>query len=279
MRIEKLACPSCGAPLSGDFLPNQQFECQNCGSTLLLTDLETSHTILCPSCRAPNNEEMRFCSNCGGSLKLDCVLCHTENRVDVTHCTHCGAHLERARAKRQQQLEARQRLQEERLHTLKEKETRQKRERLERLLADLDEPANHEFAIFQLNQLGDEAVEALIETLLTDTDPDARYGSAIALGRIGAEYNLKALDRAKMVKALIKALEDTELAVRYWAVEALGKLKNQLALEPVAALLKDQHPGVRQQARLALEKIGGEQAEQILRKHSHSLVAWIKGRN
>jgi hypothetical protein len=255
MRIEKLACPSCGAPLSGDFQPNQQIACNNCGSSLLLADLETSQTVICPSCRAPNHEEMRYCSNCGVNLKMGCVLCHTENRLDVTHCSHCGAHLARARAKRAEMLEIRQRQQEERLQHLKEKEDRQLRERLQRLIADLDEPKNHEFAIFQLSQLGNEALDILIDTLLTDDDPDARYGSAIAIGRIGNEQSIKVLDRAKATKALIKALDDDEATVRYWSAEALGKMRTQLAIEPLTALLKDGHKGVRQQAQVTLDKL------------------------
>lgn len=255
MRIEKLACPSCGAPLSGDFLPNQQFECGKCGSVLMLTDLETSHTVICPGCRAPNHEDTRFCSNCGGMLKVDCVLCHTENRIDATHCAHCGANLERARAKREEMLELRQRLQKERAQLLKEKEIRQTQEKLERLIAALDEPENHEFAIFQLQTMGDVALDALVDTLLTDPDPDARYGSAIALGRICTDHNLKALDRAKAARALVKALGDGEAAVRFWSAEALGKFKNQIAIEPLTALLKDRHKGVRQQAQASLEKL------------------------
>ncbi|MEW5959902.1 MAG: HEAT repeat domain-containing protein [Chloroflexota bacterium] len=255
MKIEKLACPSCSAPLSGDFLPNKKFTCNNCGSTLLVTDLVTDQTIVCPQCQTLNHEEMRFCSNCGTSLKKECVLCYTENRVDVVYCAHCGAHLERARAKREQMQEERHRLQTERTQILIEKEARQKREKLERLLGELDEPANHEFAIYQLNQLGDEAIEPLIETLLTDSDPDARYGSAIALGRLCVAQEIKALNKAKAVKSLIKVLADAEPAVRYWSAEALGKIKNQMAVEPLTALLKDSHKGVRQQAQRSLEKL------------------------
>jgi hypothetical protein len=255
MKIERLACPSCGGSLSGDFLPNKRIECPNCGSALLLTDLETDETVICPECRTPNREEMRYCSNCGVSLKMDCVLCHTPNRIDIIYCVHCGAHLQRARAKRMEMLEVRQRLRAERLQAVKEKEIRQQQERIEHLITALDEPENHEFAIFQLNQIGDGAIEALVETLLTDDDPDARYGSAIALGRICTEQEIKILNKAKATKALIKALADDEPAVRYWSVEALGKVKNQMAVEPLTALLKDPHKGVRQQAQLSLEKL------------------------
>jgi hypothetical protein len=222
----------------------------------MLTDLTTDQTVMCPHCRTPNREEMRYCSNCGESLKIDCVLCQTPNRADTVYCVHCGAHLERARAKRLRMLEKRRQLQEERLQMLKEKEIRQQQERLERLIHDLDDPQNHEFVIFQLNQMGAEAIEALIETLLHDDDPDARYGSAIALGRICAEQDIKVFDRAKVTRALIKALADPEPVVRYWSAEALGKIKNPLAVEPLSALLKDPHQGVRQQARLSLERLG-----------------------
>lgn len=255
MKIERLACPSCGAALSGDFLPNKQFECPNCGSALLLTDLETDQTVICPQCHAPNHEEMRYCSNCGISLRVDCVLCHTSNRIDAVYCVHCGAHLERARAKRLEMQEIRRLLQTERLQVLREKEARQQQERLERLIEALDEPENQEFAIFQLNQMGDEAVDALVETLLNDQDPDARYGSAITLGRICAEHNIKILNKAKVTQALIKALADSEPAVRFWSAEALGKFKSPLTREPLTALLKDSHQGVRQQARRSLEKL------------------------
>jgi HEAT repeat protein len=154
--------------------------------------------------------------------------------------------------------EGRRRLQTERLEALQEKETRQRRERIEHLISALDEPENHEFAIFQLDQLGDEAVEALSEALLNDDDPDARYGSAIALGRICAEHDLRVLNKAKATQALLKALDDPEPAVRFWTAEALGKFKSPLTHEPLTALLKDSHQGVRQQARRSLNKLAGK---------------------
>ncbi len=255
MKIERLVCPSCGGSLSGDFLPNMKFECPSCDSALLITDLATDQTVLCPQCQTPNREDLRYCSNCGGSLKVDCILCHSPNRIDVIYCTHCGAHMERARIKRQEMQEIRRQAQLERLEALKAKEARQQQERIARLITALDEPENHEFAIFQLNQLGDEAVEALVETLLNDDDPDARYGSAIALGRICTEQDIKVLNRAKATRALIKGLGDAEPAVRFWSAEALGKFKSAITREPLTALLKDSHQGVRQQARRSLDKL------------------------
>lgn len=278
MKLEKLCCPSCGAPLIGNFAPNQQIECNSCGTPLLLTHLDSENPIFCPHCRTLNADEMRFCVNCGHKLKTDCVLCYTENRIDAVYCARCGAHLERARTKRRNLEETRRKMARERTQTLEVKAARQKQEKLERLLADLDEPENHDFAIYQINQMGAEAVEALTDTLLNDQDPDARYGSARALGQICVEKEIKTLVRARTVRALIQSLADPEPAVRFWAAEGLGKCKSQTAIEPLAELLRDPHEGVRQQAALSLKKIGGEQAQEILqRSQSRSLLKWLRG--
>jgi HEAT repeat protein len=278
MKLEKLCCPSCGAPLMGNFTPNQQIECNSCGTPLLLTHLDSENPIFCPHCRTLNADEMRFCVNCGHKLKTDCVLCYTENRVDAVYCARCGAHLERARARRRKLEETRRKLVRERSQALEIKAARQKQEKLERLLADLDEPENHDFAIFQINQMGAEAVEALTDTLLHDQDPDARYGSARALGQIYIEKEIKTLVKARTVKALIQSLVDPEPAVRFWAAEALGKCKSQTAIKPLAELLRDPHEGVRQQAALSLEKIGGKQVREILqRSQSRGFLKWLRG--
>ncbi len=281
MKIEELACSNCGAPLPGDFVPNQQIECANCGSIFIATGPEVDDdTITCPGCRTVNDAEKRFCSSCGEALKVDCILCHTQNKVGITHCVTCGAHLERARAKRERSLEKKRQLQQERSQRLKEKKARQKEEKLKKLLDDLDEPENHAFAIYQINQMGVDAVKALIETLLNDTDPDARYGSARALGQICSEHDVKGLIKAKAAKALVTALVDSEAAVRYWSADALGKFGGKIAIEPLAALLNDPHPGVRKQARHTLQAIGGKRVSELLAKtdkKSKGLMGWIKG--
>ncbi len=262
----------------GNFTPNQQIECNSCGTPLLLTHLDSENPIFCPHCRTLNADEMRFCVNCGHKLKTDCVLCYTENRIDAVYCARCGAHLERARARRRKLEETRRTVAQQRIQALEVKETRQKQEKLERLLADLDEPENHDFAIYQINQLGVEAVEALIDTLRHDQDPDARYGSARALGQICAEKEITTLIKARTVKALLKALADPEPAVRFWAAEALGKCNSQIAVEPLAKLLRDPHEGVRQQTALSLKKIGGEQVQEILkRSQSRGFLKWLRG--
>jgi hypothetical protein len=277
MKIENLACPTCGAPLPRHFLPDQQIECENCGSMLMVTGLEVNKVVLCLQCSTVNTLDKRFCSSCGDPLKIDCILCHTENIIGAVHCTVCGAHLERARLRRLEIQDARQQHRQERDQRLREKEARQQEEKLQRLLDDLDEPENHDFAIYQINMIGIEAVDALVETLLNDPDLDARYGSARALGQICSQPEVRGLIKSRSAKALIKALTDAEPAVRYWAADALGQCKSNLAVEPLATLLKDKHIGVRERAKLALEQIGNERAQEILAEESKGLFGWIKG--
>lgn len=279
MKIEKLACPTCGAPLPQSIAPNQKVECSSCGSTLVATDWPADTTVTCSECGTINSDEKRFCANCGASLKIDCVLCHAENKLGAVHCIKCGAHLERARKRRSSMQQKRRKYLLEQAQRFKEKEERQKAQKLQKLLDDLDEPENHDMAIFQINQMGVDAVDALIETLLNDHDPDARYGSARALGRICSEHNVKGLIKAKAAKALTKSLADPEPAVRYWSADALGKCQSQVAVEPLARLLKDSHAGVRQHARHALQQIGGKKAQKILSDldKPKGLIGWIKG--
>ena len=248
---------------------------------MLLTELQTEHPIFCPKCRTLNADEVHFCVQCGERLKVDCVMCHYKNRIDTPYCARCGVHLQRARQKRHAMRETSQSLRAERLAALKEKEARQQQEKIERLVEALDEPENHDLAILQLSQLGAAVIEILIETLLRDEDVDARYGSARTLGQIMAQQNLKKLDEGRQatLEALVQALVDPELPVRYWAAEALGKCNSPLAIAPLTALLDEQHKGLRQVARTAIENIGGPAAEAALAKHKpHKLLSWLSGK-
>jgi len=278
MQIEELACPRCGAPYQGDFAPNQKLQCGSCHFTFVATGLPPVETVTCPKCKTISSPEQRFCADCGQPLQVDCILCHTANPVTTVYCTHCGAHLQRAMARRKRIEEKKRRHQGDRQQRLKEKAERQKEERLQRLLDDLDEPENHDFAIYQINQLGVDAIAALTETLLTDSDPDARYGSARALGQICSEQQIKGLIKAKAAKALIKALSDSEAAVRFWSAGSLGKCKSKTAIEPLAGLLQDPHAGVRRQAHRALQQIGGKRVQNILAdvNKPKGLIDWIK---
>jgi HEAT repeat protein len=241
--------------------------------------LEADRPILCPNCQTSNPAEKRYCVSCGYHLQIDCAQCYTPNRIDATHCIHCGVNLEQARIRRQELEKVRRRTQQEREQALRAKEARQQQEKLQRIINSLKDPTNHEFATFQLNQLGNAAIMALIEALLNHSSPPVRYGSVKALGQICDEHKVKPLLRGRAAKALIAALNDSEPEVRFSAAEELGKFKGQLgqlAVEPLGAMLKDRHEGVRQQARRSLQKIGGSRAQQILAK-SRGLMGWLKG--
>ncbi len=279
MKLTELNCTNCGATLPANLTPNQTVECNSCGSTFFFTPPDSDNQIICPKCKTVNSVDKRFCLSCGQSLKTDCILCLTSNKVDATHCANCGSHLAQARSKRDwMQQKKRQHLQ-ERQQRLKEKQARQQVEKLHMLLDDLDEPENHAMAIYQINKMGAAAIEALIETLLNDTDPDARYGSARALGQICNEHKIKGLSKARVVKTLIQALADHEAAVRYWAVDALGRCRNQTSIDPLANLLKDPHLGVRNHAKKVLASFGGERVDKILAEANKSsgTLGWIKG--
>ena len=90
MKIEKLVCPSCGAPLTGDFSPNQKLECANCATPLVITDVEVSRPIFCPDCYTLNSDTVQYCTKCGCQLRRKCANCGADNRVDAAYCAACG---------------------------------------------------------------------------------------------------------------------------------------------------------------------------------------------
>lgn len=242
------------------------------------TPLPAGRELVCPSCRLSNPVEKRYCIGCGVQLLIDCPRCYTANPIGEIFCLNCGANLGHVRTKREELAEQRQRSQQERQQALVAKEARQRQEKLHRLIQSLKEPGQHEFAIYQLDQFAGDAVKPLIEALSTPDNPHMRSGAARALGQICLKHELTPLLKARAAKALINALADPEPNVRYWAAGALGNFKGQsaqLAVEPLAELLKDRHQEVRQQARLALQNIGGTHAQEILDK-SKGLKGWLK---
>lgn len=251
MKVETLNCPSCGAHLPDAPQPNQEFACNHCGSLLILTDLETADQVRCARCGQVNQNDVRFCRRCGARIQEGCPFCYEENPVGAVHCEHCGANLEHARQRKKSWLQAQRHRRDEALEIWREREQAQQQERIRALIEDLDEPENHGLAIYSLHQIGEPAVEALIQTL-TDEDPDARFGAARTLGQIRDQ---------RAVLPLIAALKDPEPAVRYWAADSLGKFRDERALEPLRALLSDPHKGVRQHAIEMLRLIGGPDVE------------------
>ncbi|HGE71078.1 TPA: hypothetical protein ENX78_09605 [Candidatus Poribacteria bacterium] len=64
--------------------------------------------------------------------------------------------------------------------------------------------------------------------------------------------------KSKTFDTLIKALQNEDEMVRRQALIALGKIKDDRAVEPIAKLLTDTDPGVKFYIPIALESIGGE---------------------
>ncbi len=277
--LQALTCPNCAAPLPNSLMPNQPVECRSCGSRFMVTLPEPDPTVICPTCQTNNADTLKYCANCGGRLKVDCVRCHTKNRIDTVHCIKCGTNLQAAEDRRREIEENRQRMQEEREQALKEKKARQQKEKIIRLLDSLENPNQHEFAIYQLTQMNDAPISALSRALLKHNNTNVRFGCAIALGQICTNHELKTFSKAKAIKTLIKALNDPESIVRNYSTEALGNLSGkqaQLAVEPLGGLLKDKNESVRKQAKASLEKIGGPRAEDIL-NNSGGIIGWFKG--
>ena len=280
-QLQKLTCPSCGASLPGSLRPNQQVECHSCGSRFMMNaPTLIDNPIVCLYCQTVNSSELRYCANCGQSLKVDCVRCHTSNPVGATHCFSCGTNLGAAQARREELLETRRRQREARQQALLAKETRQLQEKIERLIGELENSEQQRMAIYQLKQIGGEALPNLMNALLNySRNTKARASAAKLMGEICDNQEIKSLIKARVARTLIKALEDSEPAVRYWAAESLGIFKGQpgqLAVEPLGKLLRDKNNEVRQRARQSLEQIGGARAEEVL-NNSKGFMGWLKG--
>ena len=84
---------------------------------------------------------------------------------------------------------------------------------------------------------------------LQDDDWIVRYRAAEALGRIGD---------VRAVEPLISALGDGKDHVRHMAAKGLGMLCDPSAAGPLEALLSDSNEYVRQSAAMALGRIGGD---------------------
>ena len=138
-----------------------------------------------------------------------------------------------------------------------------------------------------LGKLADNrAVDPLIEVLRNDEDRDVRLKAAWALGEIGDARTVDPLSYASVKDAdgyvreeaykvlqkntiggnkndtrsadlIIEALKDDDQGVRYRAAEALGQIKNAMAVDPLIEILRnDEDRDVRLKAAWALGEIG-----------------------
>jgi adenylate cyclase len=48
----------------------------------------------CPSCGTDSREGRRFCSSCGASLLVACLVCGSQDEIDERFCGQCGARLD-----------------------------------------------------------------------------------------------------------------------------------------------------------------------------------------
>jgi hypothetical protein len=90
---------------------------------------------------------------------------------------------------------------------------------------------------------------------LKDEGADVRCGAAEALGKLGD---------ARAVEPLIACLEELDWAVRNSAAIALGNLRDARAVEPLIACLKAQDARVRASAAIALGNLGDARAAEPL---------------
>ncbi len=247
IKPKSIACPNCGSPIPQDTNLNQPFKCQACGSVLIMdAPSEATEPITCPSCKTINGQNNRYCIRCQVRLRVDCPICYYSNPSDAVICTHCGASIHAELKRREDWLEIKKQHDQRRKTILAQVAAEGQKNEIQRLLADLDEPERHSFAIFYLCKNGEAAVAPLIETLRGDNDPDARYGSARALGMIG---------NSRAIPALKNALSDPEPAVRYYAIESLVTLKAVDARSEIERLIEDELQWVCQHAEKAVKQL------------------------
>ncbi len=82
--------------------------------------------------------------------------------------------------------------------------------------------------------------------------PAIKWHAAVGLGRFN--------DDARVVDALIAALDDSTMFIREAAIESLGKIRSLKAVPYLGNALHDSHFAVRLKAVRALESIGDEQS-------------------
>lgn len=203
-------------------------------------------SIVCPQCQTVNSSFHEYCAVCGTKLLVVCPICYLPNSVEAVICERCGVNIQEELQRRETWMDLKKMHDRKRKDALVQALEDEQRIELQRLLAELDEPERHAFAIFYLCQHGEAALEPLLETLRIDPDPDARYGAARALGMLGD-------DRA--IPTLIEALSDPEPAVRYWAVDTLVTLEATSSSEAIRGLSRDPFKWVQERAKKALREL------------------------
>ncbi|MDM7911957.1 MAG: HEAT repeat domain-containing protein, partial [Methanotrichaceae archaeon] len=126
-------------------------------------------------------------------------------------------------------------------------------------LGSSDDYFERQKAAWALVELGEDAVDVLIDALEKGEFSDLRYKSAWVLGRIGSPRAVEPLSRAM--------LNDSDYVVREWCAAALEALRNREAIPPlVLAMKRDSSKDVRLRAAVALRALGATDAFRELLK-------------
>lgn len=56
-----------------------------------LADRASDGKIACPACGHPNDEDAKFCDDCGASISMSCRNCGAVNKGDAKFCDDCGS--------------------------------------------------------------------------------------------------------------------------------------------------------------------------------------------
>jgi ribosomal protein L40E len=64
---------------------------ESVGSLIRETKTEKNR---CSNCGEYNDQDARFCDNCGKSLIKICRFCHEENDMDAKYCKNCGKEID-----------------------------------------------------------------------------------------------------------------------------------------------------------------------------------------
>lgn len=110
-------------------------------------------------------------------------------------------------------------------------------------------------------------VEGLIRALGYQKDPAIRWNAADALGKIG---------EARAVEPLIGALWDPDVTLKQHAADALGRLGDGRAVEPLLTMLGKQDGLIRLVAARALGELGDARAIQPLRAALADPDDWVR---
>jgi HEAT repeat protein len=124
-------------------------------------------------------------------------------------------------------------------------------------LADSDANARADAVSALGNARDDHEAAALAYGALSDADPAVREEAAYALGEIGGEMSLRALEQA---------LEDPDPDVRASAIEALARIGGDQSAQSLSAVLDDPDPSMRAAAVDALGEIAGDTAMRLLQR-------------